>query len=189
MMRTANPALNKKSFATFDQVLAAEDKMTIQGTVNKTFISLFLLMGGAMFTWKMYFSAITPEGIGDMSAVMPWMIGGGIGGFVIAMVTIFKKTWSPYTAPIYAILEGLMLGGLSAFMESMFPGIVLQAVALTFGTLFSLLFAYKSNGKLQIRSSCSHRRHLPDIFCFVHPQIFWYGYTLHTRGWSHRHRI
>ena len=144
MMRTANPALNKKSFATFDQVLAAEDKMTIQGTVNKTFISLFLLMGGAMFTWKMYFSAVTPEGIGDMSAVMPWMIGGGIGGFVIAMVTIFKKTWSPYTAPIYAILEGLMLGGLSAFMESMFPGIVLQAVALTFGTLFSLLFAYKS---------------------------------------------
>lgn len=140
MMRTANPALNKKSFATFDQVLAAEDRMTIQGTVNKTFISLFLLVGCAMFTWKMF----DPYGIKDMSAVMPWMIGGGIGGFVIAMVTIFKKTWSPITAPIYAILEGLMLGGLSAFMEGMFPGIVLQAVALTFGTLFSLLFAYKS---------------------------------------------
>src|SRR3990172_8917340 len=131
MMRTANPALNKKTFATFDQVVAAENKMTIQGTVNKTFLSLFLLVGGAMFTWKMYFSSVTPEGIGNMPAVMPWMIGGGIGGFVIALVTVFKKTWSPVTAPIYAILEGLLLGGLSAFMESMFKGIVLQAVALT----------------------------------------------------------
>ena len=140
MMRTANPTLNKKTFATFDQVVAAEDKMTIQGTVNKTFLSLFLLIGGAMFTWKMF----DPYGIKDMSVVVPWMIGGGIGGLVIALVTIFKKTWSPVTAPIYAILKGLMLGGLSAFMEGMYPGIVLQAVALTFGTLFSLLFAYKT---------------------------------------------
>jgi uncharacterized YccA/Bax inhibitor family protein len=72
------------------------------------------------------------------------MIGGGIGGFIVAIITIFKKTWAPFTTPIYAILEGLLLGGLSAFIESMYPGIVLQAVALTFGTLFSLLFAYKS---------------------------------------------
>jgi len=140
-MRTANPALNSK---TFDEVIAAGEKMTISGTVNKTALSLFLLVGTAMFTWRMFFATVTPDGIGDMSAVYPWMIGGGIGGFIVAIVTIFKKTWSPVTTPIYALLEGLLLGGLSALFESMYPGIVLQAVALTFGTLFSLLFAYKS---------------------------------------------
>lgn len=140
-MRTANPALSDK---TFDQVVSSDQAMTIEGTVNKTFLSLFLLVGGAMYTWQMYFATLTPEGIGDTASVMPWMIGGGIGGFIVAIITVFKKTWAPFTTPIYAILEGLLLGGLSAFIESMYPGIVLQAVALTFGTLFSLLFAYKS---------------------------------------------
>ena len=141
MMRTANPALNSK---TFDEVIASEEKMTIQGTVNKTALSLFLLVGTAMYTWRMYFDSIGLDGVGDMSVVYPWMIGGGIGGFIVAIVTVFKKTWAPITTPIYALLEGLLLGGLSALFESMYPGIVLQAVALTFGTLFSLLFAYKS---------------------------------------------
>jgi len=140
-MRTANPALNNQ---TFEQVTTSGQSMTIEGTVNKTFLSLFILVGAAMYTWKMYFATVTPGGIGDASAIMPWMIGGGIGGFIVAIVTVFKKTWAPVTTPIYAILEGLLLGGLSAFMESMYPGIVLQAVALTFGTLFSLLFAYKA---------------------------------------------
>lgn len=139
-MRTANPALNDK---TFEQVNASGQAMTIEGTVNKTFLSLFILVGAAMYTWKMYFASMTPEGIGNTAAIIPWMIGGGIGGFIVAIITVFKKTWAPITTPLYAILEGLLLGGLSAFMESMYPGIVLQAVALTFGTLFSLLFAYK----------------------------------------------
>jgi uncharacterized YccA/Bax inhibitor family protein len=72
------------------------------------------------------------------------MIGGFIGAFVFAMITIFKATWAPKTAPIYAVLEGLALGGISAFFETRFPGIVIQAVGLTFGTLFALLFAYKA---------------------------------------------
>ncbi|MFW6248813.1 MAG: Bax inhibitor-1/YccA family membrane protein, partial [Bacteroidota bacterium] len=58
--------------------------------------------------------------------------------------TIFKKTWSPITVPIYSVLEGLFLGSISAIFESRFPGIVMQAVSLTFGTLFAMLFAYKS---------------------------------------------
>ncbi|PCH96168.1 MAG: hypothetical protein COB85_03890 [Bacteroidetes bacterium] len=140
-MRTANPALNSK---TFDQVIASDEKMTIHGTVNKTALSLFLLVGTAMYTWRLYFDSMGVDGIGDMSVVFPWMIGGGIGGFIVAIVTVFKKTWAPITTPIYALLEGLLLGGLSALVESMYPGIVLQAVALTFGTLFSLLFLYKS---------------------------------------------
>jgi uncharacterized YccA/Bax inhibitor family protein len=72
------------------------------------------------------------------------MTGGLIGGFVIALVTIFKKEWSPITAPVYALLEGLVLGGISAIFERSYPGVAIQAVGLTFGTLFVLLLAYKS---------------------------------------------
>jgi uncharacterized YccA/Bax inhibitor family protein len=75
---------------------------------------------------------------------MPWLMGGLIGGLIVAMITIFKAEWSPITSPIYAILEGLAIGGISAMAEARFPGIVLQAVGLTFGTLFCLLFAYTS---------------------------------------------
>ena len=69
---------------------------------------------------------------------------GGIGGFIVAMVTIFKKEWSPITAPIYALLEGLVLGGVSAMLEMRFHGIAIQAVALTFGTLVAMLLAYRT---------------------------------------------
>ena len=112
--------------------------MTIQGTVNKTALMLFLLLIPAAWTWNMFFSTESS------SAVMPWMLGGFIGGFVVAIITVFKKEWSPVTAPLYSVLEGLALGGLSAIFEARFPGIVIQAVALTFGTLFCLLTAYRS---------------------------------------------
>jgi uncharacterized YccA/Bax inhibitor family protein len=72
------------------------------------------------------------------------MIGGRFGGFVVALFTNFKKEWSPVTAPVYALLEGLALGGISAMFELRYPGIAIQAVGLTFGTLFVLLLAYKS---------------------------------------------
>ena len=72
------------------------------------------------------------------------MIGGLIGGMVTAFVTIFKKNWAPLTAPLYALLEGPVLGGFSAMFEKAYPGIAVQAVGLTFGTLFVLLLAYKS---------------------------------------------
>ncbi len=138
MMRTANPALYKQTFTSMAPVATAGEAMTIQGTVNKTGFMLVLLLITAGWTWNMFFQS------GNPAAVMPWMLGGAIGGFIVAMVTIFKQTWSPVTAPIYALLEGLFLGGLSSIMEAQFPGIVIQAVALTFGTLFCLLMAYKS---------------------------------------------
>ncbi len=112
--------------------------MTIQGTVNKTAIMLICLLLSAMWTWNMFYTSGSP------SAVMPWMIGGAIGGFIVALITVFKKTVAPVTAPIYAVLEGLFIGGISSIFEAMYPGIVIQAVGLTFGTLFALLFAYKS---------------------------------------------
>jgi uncharacterized YccA/Bax inhibitor family protein len=79
-----------------------------------------------------------------MGAMAPLVAVGGIGGFIVAMVTIFKKQWSPITAPIYALLEGLLLGGVSAMFEMRFHGIAIQAVALTFGTLVVMLMAYRS---------------------------------------------
>ena len=138
MMRSANPTLSGKSFEGYGQVMAAGEVMTIQGTVNKTAFLLILAIGTAAWTWSKFFTA------GNPAAVMPYFWGGAIGGFVMALVTIFKKNWASFTAPIYALLEGLFLGAISAFFEARFPGIVIQAVGLTFGTLVALLMAYKS---------------------------------------------
>jgi uncharacterized YccA/Bax inhibitor family protein len=136
-MRTANPALNAKTFTGFARVTDTRT-MSIQGTVNKTALLLLLVLFSSSWTWNLYFSA------GDPAVVMPWVFGGLIGGFIVALVTVFKKQWALLTAPMYALLEGLALGGISAIFEARFPGIVIQAVGLTFGTLFCLLMAYKS---------------------------------------------
>src|SRR3989449_11590006 len=82
---------------------------------------------------------------------------GAIGGLVVAFVTIFKKEWSPVTAPIYAAFEGLALGGLSALLETKYPGIVMQAVGLTFATLAAMLLAYRS-GLIKATERSEERR-------------------------------
>lgn len=138
MMRSANPTLSDKSFAGYERALEGGEAMTIQGTVNKTGFLALLTFAAAAWTWNMFFTSGSP------AAVMPYLWGGAIGGFVMALVTIFKKTWASITAPVYAVLEGLFLGALSAFFEAQYPGIVIQAVGLTFGTLVALLMAYKS---------------------------------------------
>lgn len=151
MMRSSNPALNARVF-TQTQSYGTGATMTLKGTVNKTIVLLFLLVMAASFVWGkvMVQQPIFSEGLeqaqpaGIPAAVTGLMILGGLGGLIAAIVTIFKKQWAPVTAPVYAILEGLFLGGLSAIFEMRYPGIVIQAVALTFGTLFSLLMAYKS---------------------------------------------
>ncbi|MEM7009483.1 MAG: Bax inhibitor-1/YccA family protein, partial [Thermodesulfobacteriota bacterium] len=88
-------------------------------------------------------SGITTEGGLENASLMYWLYGGLIGGLIFAFITIFKKTWAPITAPIYAILEGLAIGGISAIFELQFSGIVFQAVSLTFGTLFAMLVTYR----------------------------------------------
>ena len=131
MMRSGNPALRADVFAQAPRSGAIGDAMTINGTVGKTAFSLLLVVLAASLTWSQ-----TPNPL--------IMIGGGIGGFIVAMVTIFKKQWSPVTTPLYAVLEGLFLGGISSMYEVRFPGIVLNAVVLTLGTLGALLIAYRS---------------------------------------------
>jgi uncharacterized YccA/Bax inhibitor family protein len=141
-IRSANPALGTETFRG-PSVLPGTGVMTVDGTVNKTALCLILLMVTAAWTWNL--AAADPlTGKADPAAAGPWIMVGLIGGFLTAMVTIFKKEWAPVTAPAYAMLEGLALGGISAIFEMRYPGIVSQAVFLTFGTLGALLLAYRS---------------------------------------------
>ena len=135
-MRTSNPALNERAFQGERAVLG--DTMTLQGTVNKTGVLLICVIATAAWTWNLFLHSHSPQ------TVMPLALLGGIGGLIVAMVTIFKKQWAGITAPIYALLEGLVLGSISAILEVRFPGIAIQAVSLTFGTLVILLLAYRS---------------------------------------------
>lgn len=144
LFKTSNPALGQNTFSSFAQsqyggnLVDASARMTLSGTVNKTGILLLCAVATAAWTWN---SFMQTHDVGSASAAM---ILGALGGFVVAMVTVFKKEWSPVTAPIYALLEGLVLGGISALFELRYPGIAMEAVALTFGTLFVMLFLYKS---------------------------------------------
>ncbi len=117
--------------------------MTLMGTVHKTGALLLLLLISASMTWSMVLSP-GADGLVVSGPVGLLTIGGAIGGLIFAMATIFKPRWAPVTAPIYAVLQGLFIGGISAFMERVYPGIVPQAAGLTFGILFALLAAYKS---------------------------------------------
>ena len=131
--RTSNPALNSNTFS--EQInnnssLLLDTKMTIKGTVDKTAISLVLLIASAYYTFSPNMESM--------------ILFGSIGGLILAIVTIFKKDWAPYTVPLYAILEGLALGSISYFYNTQYEGIVLQAISLTVLILFSLLFAYRT---------------------------------------------
>ncbi|MGB0403916.1 MAG: Bax inhibitor-1/YccA family protein [Salibacteraceae bacterium] len=133
--RSSNPAFSQKIYA--DQgYVGQSDAMTVQGTVNKSFMLFGILMVGAFYSWSLFDPAApaTPS--------VTWI--GAIGGFVAALVTIFRPKVSGISAPIYAGLEGLFLGGISVMLEMRYPGIAMQAVMLTMGTMFSMLFMYKT---------------------------------------------
>jgi uncharacterized YccA/Bax inhibitor family protein len=136
LMRTSNPTLNDKVFRGLPGALG--ETMTLEGTVNKTGILLLCAVATAAWTWHL---AMNPETL-PLDYVL--LLVGLFGGLIFALVTTFKKTWAPVTAPIYALLEGLVLGGLSATLELRYPGIAIESVCLTFGTMFVLLLAYRS---------------------------------------------
>jgi uncharacterized YccA/Bax inhibitor family protein len=138
LMRSSNPALNDKVFEGSGQAADLTQAMTINGTVNKTGFLLLCVVLTAGWTWNKFNTAETP------AELMPYFWGGLIGGFLVALVIIFKKDLAPVLSPVYALLEGCVLGVISAMYERQFGGIVFQAVALTFGVLFALLLAYRS---------------------------------------------
>lgn len=134
-LRSGNPSLKNEAFEKHDSQNEGK-KMTIQGTVNKTFILLLLLLVTFVYSWNQF--------VDDSEGATILILGGAIGGLVVAIVTVFVPKISPYTAPLYALLEGLFIGAVSANYEAQYGGIVFQAVLLTIGVLFSLLIAYKS---------------------------------------------
>ena len=128
-LRSGNPALSSKTFS--DLSKSSSNFMTLDGTVNKSILSLLILVGVGSLTFSPdYYWLIWP---------------GFIGGFIVALVTIFKKNLAPVTVPIYAALEGAALGAVSnIYANAFYPGIVMQSILLTVGIFAALLFAYKT---------------------------------------------
>jgi uncharacterized YccA/Bax inhibitor family protein len=137
-MRTGNPALGDNTFTGAGRLARTEEAMTAQGTATKALLLLLCVLLTASWVWSKYYEAMNPQ------VVTPWVAVGAIAGFIVALVTVFKQTWAPITAPLYALLEGLVIGGVSALFEAQFPGIVIQAAALTLGTCLAMLLAFKS---------------------------------------------
>lgn len=148
-MESSNPILNPKAFSghVYD---VGGNAMTVNGTVNKALILLALLLVPAFFAWSKVaglYSATSEEAAlqqaGIIKQMLGWSIAAGVGGFVIALVLAFKRAWAPVLAPIYALLQGVVIGGASAFYEMQFPGIVLNAAGLTIAVMLCLLAVYK----------------------------------------------
>ena len=180
MMRTSNPALTN-AFSVPGIRAGFGETMTVNGTIYKTLILLACALVPAMWTWNQFFTTRDPAAIGGYTMI------GAIGGLIVAMVTIFKKEWSPVTAPLYAALEGLLLGGISAMFELRFPGIAIESVALTFGTCLCLLLAYRSGlirvtQKFTAGTGGRHRRHHADLLRHHDPGIFRRFGSLHLRS-------
>jgi uncharacterized YccA/Bax inhibitor family protein len=136
LFKSGNPTLTEKAFKT-KEYIDISNSMTVRGTLNKFGFMLLMLLGTAFYSWKEYATG---------GNVQPLILGGAIGGLIIALVIMFKKEWSPYLAPLYALLEGLFIGAISAYYNEAFagkmPNIIMNAVGLTFGTAIAMYFLY-----------------------------------------------
>ncbi len=144
LTKSSNPVFGKNIFS--QAATSTEDGvMTVNGTINKTGLMLLIVILAATFTWRKFFGAIDPATPGALPpGVLGWMLAGGIGGFITALITIFSPRRAAMTAPIYAVFQGLFLGAVSAMFEAMYPGLVMRAVSLTFGVFLIMLLLYRS---------------------------------------------
>jgi uncharacterized YccA/Bax inhibitor family protein len=137
LFRSGNPALSEKTFQN-TMTDTGSEVMTERGTMNKFFFLFLMVMASASFTWKAFYEGKDVTG---------WIWGSLIGGMILAFIIVFKKEWSPYLAPAYGLLEGVLLGGISAVYNNAFaktaPGIVTQAVLLTFGVVIAMYALYR----------------------------------------------
>ena len=132
-MRSRNPAFRD---SVLTQLEVGAETMTVRGTAHKAAALTILVLTSAIWSWGQMRSG---------APTAPLIMGVGLfGGLILALVTIFKRSWAGVTSPAYALFEGLVLGGLSAIFETSYPGIVVQAVGLTFGTLFAMLAVYST---------------------------------------------
>jgi|SRR6185437_5881948 len=135
--RSGNPSLNERVFANQPRPAFGAERMTLQGSINKAFLLLVVLLAGAFWPWSQYLSN------GDISVVSTSLMIGAFGGLIVGMIISFKADLAPYLAVPYAALEGLAIGGISALLEAKYPGIAIQAVGLTFAVFAVMLVAYK----------------------------------------------
>ncbi len=135
-MRTANPALTDTTFTKHAVSRTDDSRMTINGAVNKTGVLVILMLATAFWSWDRFQT--------NPGSAMTIAMVGAIAAFVVSLVVIFKNTTAPVLAPVYALLEGLFVGAISAVYEGQYDGIVFQALGLTAMTLFALLAAYRS---------------------------------------------
>jgi uncharacterized YccA/Bax inhibitor family protein len=139
LFQSSNPALSEKKFTStvIADVLDVENAMTVKGALQKFGFLLIMVLGTAFYSWKQF-----AEG----GAVTGMMWTGMIGGAVVALVIIFKQEWSGYLAPVYALLQGLFLGAISAMYNEAFaeraPNLVINAVGLTFGVAVAMYLLY-----------------------------------------------
>lgn len=131
-MHTSNPAL--KAFGRVGAG-AASDQMTIRGTINKTLVLLTICFIAGATTYGA--TASDPDVV---AVVLP----AALIGLVVAIATIFKPRWSPWTSPIYALVEGALLGAITALFEQEYPGIAIQAAGLTFAVAAVMLVIYQT---------------------------------------------
>ena len=136
ILKSGNPTLTEKIFSK-SLSSADEGTMTVRGTLNKFGFIFLMMMASAAYTWQAFYNG---------QNVMGYMWGGMIGGFIIALVITFKRSWSGYLAPLYGLCEGLFVGAISALinyaMADKYPGIILQAVSLTFGAAIAMFLLY-----------------------------------------------
>lgn len=139
LFKSGNPTLSENKFrdTVLADVLTHENAMTVKGTLNKFGFLFLMVLGTSFYSWKEF------AGGGN---VVPMIWTGALGGLVIAIVLVFKKEWSPFLAPAYALMEGLFIGAISAMYNSAFaekaPNIVINAVGLTFGVAIAMYLLY-----------------------------------------------
>lgn len=134
---TRNPAFYINIAKEFSKEELQEKSMTIEGTINKTFLLLGIVILSAYATWISLLKSFTFESF--ESAI----ITSSISGFLLGIYIIARKQSAPKLAPIYCICQGIALGCISAVAEEIFPGIVIQAISLTFAILIMLLIIYR----------------------------------------------
>jgi uncharacterized YccA/Bax inhibitor family protein len=138
LFKSGNPTLQEDKFNKSIELTQHDQVMTEQGTMNKFFLLSLLVIAAASFTWNAFYQGVDTQS---------WMIGSAIGGFILALIISFKPQWSPILAPFHGLLQGVFVGSISAFFNQAFaekaPGIVMQAVGLTFGVVIAMYALYR----------------------------------------------
>lgn len=140
IFKSGNPTLTQKMFDKSMTIEASnQGTMSVRGAINKFGFLMLMVIAGAAYNWQLFEQL-------KQDTMYVLMIGGAIGGFITVLIISFKPTWAPYLAPLYGLLEGLFIGGISAVMNAAFadkyPGLIMQAVGLTFGVAIAMFLLY-----------------------------------------------